>query len=99
MALDVYPVTVRGPISTAQGRQGVVTFARLFEHEGRLYLATTRDKGRTVENVTAYDLPEGNPSRPGRQAKFGPWTYSSCGCANMWSRHKRADLAAQLTDD
>lgn len=77
-------------------RQGVTTFARLFEHDGRLYLATSRDKGRTVETVTSYDLPEGKPSRPGKQAKFGPWTYTGCGCANSWGRHSRESLVAMV---
>lgn len=94
MALDVYPVTVRGPIST--NSSGMVTFARLFEHEGRLYLAESRDKGFTVRRVTAYDLPEGAPKRPGRNSKWGKWVYTSCGCANRWNRWKKAELAAMV---
>lgn len=94
MALDVYPVTVRGPLTS--NRQGVATFARIFEHEGTLYVATSRDKGRTVESVTAYELPEGKPSRPGKAAKFGPFAYTGCGCANFWARHRREDLAAMV---
>lgn len=97
MALDVFPVTVRGPMTS--NRQGVATFARLFEHNGRLYLATSRDKGRTVESVTAYELPEGKPTRPGKAAKFGPWTYTGCGCTNSWGRHKREALATMVSPE
>lgn len=92
---DLYPLTVRGPI-TGSG-QGVVTFARLFTKGDRLYIAESRDKGRTVTRVTSYPLPEDKPSRPGRAAKWGPWTYSSCGCANRWRTHT-TDSLAQLAD-
>lgn len=93
---DVYPVTVRGPVST--NGQGVVTFARLFTHEGQMYLAESRDKGRTVSRVSRYDLPEGSPTRPGRAAKWGPWSYSSCGCSNSWRIHTREALAALVKE-
>ncbi len=97
MPLDVYPVTVRGPIK-GENRQGVATFARLFEHDGALYLAQSRTKGRTVTDVTRYELPEGRPNRPGRAAKWGEWVYSSCGCANSWRTHSIESLVALAKD-
>lgn len=97
-ALDVNMVTVRGPITGS--RQGVVTNARLFVHEGRLYLAESPDKGWTIRRVTSYDLPEGAPSRPGRAATWAGWRWSSsCGCANRWSRWTPAQLAAMAVTD
>ena len=84
-ALDVWPVTVRGPHKT--NTSGVVTFARMFTRDNQLFIAESRDKGRTVVSVTAYDLPEGAPSMPGKAAKWGPWVYSSCGCASSWNTH------------
>lgn len=92
---DLYPLTIRGPLSS--NRQGVATFARLFTKGDRLYVAESRDKGRTVTRVTSYPLPEGEPSRPGRAAKWGPWSYSSCGCANRWRIHT-IDSLAELAD-
>ena len=83
--MDLYPLTVRGPHQTTTS--GVVTFARMFTHGGKLYIAESRDKGRTVATVTEYDLPEGNPTQPGKAAKWGPWVYSSCGCGNSWPNH------------
>lgn len=92
---DLYPLTIRGPLSS--NGQGVATFARLFTRGDRLYIAESRDKGRTVTRVTSYPLPEGEPSRPGRAAKWGPWSYSSCGCANRWRTHT-IDSLAKLAD-
>lgn len=90
--MDLAPLTVRGPHKTTTS--GVVTFARMFVRDGRLYIAESRDKGRTVTSVTAYDLPEGEPTRPGRAAKWGPWVWSSCGCGNSWGNHSLDALVA-----
>lgn len=92
MGTDLYPLTLRGPLST--NSSGVVTFARLFTHGDRLYVAESRDKGRTVTDVTSYPLPEGEPSRPGRAAKWGDWVWSSCGCGNSWNNHTLDMLVA-----
>lgn len=91
-SVDLYPLTVRGPVST--NSQRVVTFARLFTHDGKLYIAESRDKGRTVTRVSEYEIPEDKPTRPGRAAKWGPWSYSSCGCANQWRRHSVESLVS-----
>lgn len=83
--MDLAPLTIRGPHSTTTS--GVVTFARLFTVGDKMYIAESRDKGRTVTSVTEYDLPEGQPTRPGTAAKWGPWVWSSCGCVNSWGNH------------
>lgn len=90
--MDLYPLTVRGPLST--NTSGVVTFARLFTHGDKIYVAESRDKGRTVVSVTQYEKPEGEPSRPGNAAKWGSWVYSSCGCTNQWRNHSIESLLA-----
>lgn len=92
-AFDAYPVTLRGPL--AANRQRVVTQARIFTHDGKVYVAESRTKGRTVERVRWYDAPEGEPTRRGqRAARWGEWQWSSCGCASSWTRQTQATLIA-----
>lgn len=97
MAFDVYPVTVRGPLTTNSSK--VVTFARMFTHDDTLYIAESRDRGRTVTTVSTYEAPEGEPTRPGRSAKWGDWTYTGCGCSNSWRRYSTQQLAAMAETD
>lgn len=85
--MDVFPVTVRGPIPT-----GSVRFARLFTKGDKLYLAEGQNRGRTVFRVTAYDAPAGEPTRVGNQTRWGAWTWSSCGCGNSWGSHSQEEL-------
>jgi hypothetical protein len=85
--MDIFPVTVRGPIPT-----GSVRFARLFSRDGKLYLAEGQNRGRTVSRVIAYDLPEGEPTRIGNQTRWGAWTWSSCGCGSSWGSHTQEGL-------
>lgn len=91
MPLDAKFVTVRGPLTST--RQGVVTGARLFTVGDKLYIAESRDRGRTVVKVTAYPVPEDTPKLTGSAGKWGPWVWSSCGCSNQWGRHATASLA------
>ena len=91
--LDLYPLTLRGPLKTTTSK--VVTFARLFTHEGRLYVAESLNRGASVTSVHEYPMPEGEPSMPGKAAKWGDWVYSSCGCGNSWGNHTKASLAAR----
>jgi hypothetical protein len=82
--LNVYPVTVRGPLATNSSR--VVTFARLFTHQGRLYIAESGDKGKTIRHVTSYPIPEEDFVRRGtKTASWGPWKWSGCGCSSKWN--------------
>lgn len=81
--MDVFPVTVRGP----QLPQGSARFARVFTHGDRLYVAEGVNRGRKVTKVSAYDLPEGEPTKVGNQTRWGGWTWSSCGCGNSWGAH------------
>ena len=90
--LDLYPLTIRGPLTTTTTQ--VVTFARMFTHDGKLYIAESLNRGATVRSVTEYPLPEGEPSMPGKAAKWGPWVYSSCGCGNSWGNHTKQALLA-----
>jgi len=91
MPLDARYVNVRGPLTS--NRQGVVTGARLFTLNDKLYIAESRDRGRTVTQVTSYPIPEGEPKMTGSAGKWGPWVWSSCGCSNQWSKQALATLA------
>lgn len=91
--LDVYPLTVRGPLSTNSSR--VVTFARAFVLDGRLYIAESGDKGKTIRAVSSYPVPDEEFVRRGsKAAKWGPWTWSGCGCSSKWNTWTTAQLAA-----
>jgi hypothetical protein len=91
--LDVYPLTVRGPLTTNSSH--VVTFARAFVHDGRLYIAESGDKGKTIRHVTSYPIPEDEYIRRGsKNAKWGPWTWSGCGCSSKWGTWSKEQLVA-----
>lgn len=90
---DVYPVTIRGPLSTNRSR--LSTFARIFVHENRLYVAESRNKGATVTTVSSYPLPDAELiQRAGKAGRWGDWSWSGCGCANSWRRHTIEELVA-----
>lgn len=91
--LDVRYVDIRGPVTS--NRQSYVRGARMFVYNDRLYIAESRDRGATVAQVTAYDVPEGQPTLKGRAGSWGPWSWTSCGCSNQWSRQQIPDLAAK----
>lgn len=95
LAHDIFPVEVRGPLATT--RSGLVTFARLFVYDGKLYIAESRNRGSRVASVTAYPLPEGEPVPDRRRSKgytWGPWSYWSCGCSSGWRKHSVESLVA-----
>lgn len=85
--MDVFPVTVRGPIP-----RGSVRFARLFTRDDRLFIAEGTNRGRTVMRVTSYPVPEGEPQRIGNQTQWGSFRWSSCGCGNSWGSHTQEEL-------
>lgn len=87
--MDVFPVTVRGPFPMGSAR-----FARLFVRDGRLYLAEGQNRGKKVLRVTAYDLPDGEPTRLGNQQRWGSWSWRSCGCGNQWGSHSQEELVS-----
>lgn len=90
---DIWPLTLRGPLSTNSSR--VVTFARMLVHNGRIYVAESGDKGRTIRAVTSYEMPDAEfISRGGRTGKIGPWSWSSCGCSSRWQQHTREEIIA-----
>lgn len=89
--IDIYPVTLRGPLSTNASR--VVTFARIFTHGGRFYVAESGNKGKDIRVVSSYPIPEEDFIRRGtKAAKWGPWSWSGCGCASRWNTHTIAAL-------
>lgn len=91
--IDVYPVTLRGPLSTNSSH--VVTFARIFTHDGRLYVAESGNKGLDIRTVSSYPIPDDDLiSRGTKVAKWGPWNWSGCGCSSRWNTHTREALAA-----
>lgn len=94
--LDVYPSTVKGPLATTNSRY--VTFARVFTHEGRFYVAEGRQRGGIVTSVHEYPTPDGEPERDPRRSKagsWGEWSWSSCGCTSSWRKHSIESLVSQ----
>lgn len=87
------PVTVRGPLATTSSR--LVTFARIFTHEGRLFVAEGTNRGGKVRSVTEYPAPEGAPVPNPHRSKgytWGEWDWDSCGCASSWRKHSTEKL-------
>lgn len=91
---DVYPVTLRGPLS--DNSSGVVTFARVFNHGGRFYVAQSPDKGKTIRSVRSYDIPDDVQfvRRGSKAATYGPFKWSGCGCSSKWNTHTIDSLVA-----
>lgn len=92
-ALDVYPVTVRGPIGP---RDHHASFSRLFVYAGELYVARGRQRGAEVMGVTKYPLPDGEPLIRGRTGSWGEWAWSGCGCSSRWGQHTVAGIAQMV---
>lgn len=92
---DVYPVTIRGPIS--DNSSGVVTNARIFTANGRMYIAQSPDKGRTIRSVTSYPIADDTEfvRRGTKAAKYNGFTWSGCGCASRWNTWTVEALAEQ----
>lgn len=93
-AFDQWPLTVRGPLSTNSSR--VVTFARAFTYGGRLYIAESPDKGKTIRAVSSYPIAEDAvfDRRGSKAAKFNGFTWSGCGCSSQWQRWSQEQLVA-----
>ena len=90
---DIYPVTVRINAGPARGK--VFTFSRLVITDDAVYLATSPDKGRTIDAVTRYARPSGNRTTSGaKKGSWGPFSWSGCGCVNQWGNHSRSKLLA-----
>lgn len=101
---DRSPVDVRGPLKGAfQHRQQLTSFARAFVSGDRLYVAESRDLGKTVSRVTAYDVPDEAPKVNGNTMKWGPWVFSGCSSCragrSKWKTHTVDDLAALVSDE
>lgn len=93
-AFDVFPVTIRGPL--VDNSSGVVTFARVFNHDGRMYIAQSPDKGKTIRSVHSYEIaPDIDFVRRGsKTASFNGFKWSGCGCSSKWGTWTTAQLAA-----
>lgn len=88
---DIYPVTVRVNAGPSKGK--VFSFSRIIITNDAFYLATSPDKGRTIEKVTRYPLPSGQRRDSGaKKGSWGPFSWSGCGCVNQWGSHSRAKL-------
>lgn len=93
---DIYPVTVRINVGPSKGR--VHTFARIIITDNALYLATSPDKGNTIETVTQYALPTGDRKTSGaKKGSWGAFSWSGCGCVNSWGKHPRTHVITQAT--
>jgi hypothetical protein len=96
---DRHPVDVRGPlVGGFRHRQRVTTFARAFTANGKLYIAESPDLGKTVSQVTSYDIPEDEPIVKGNTIKVGPWVFSGCSTCragrSKWRSHTTDSLVA-----
>lgn len=92
---DFKPVDIRysGPGSRKGG--SLWRWSRLIITKDALYVARSNDKGLTVASVTKYPLPEGDRvQKAGNAGSWGPFSWTSCGCANSWGRHSSASLVA-----
>lgn len=89
--LDIVCKQLRGPLATT--RSGLVTWARIFTHQGRLYVAETPRRGADVRSVTEYPMPE-QPWDGSRS--FGEWKWQTCGCGNQWGRWTPEQLVAMV---
>lgn len=98
-SFDRSPVDVRGPLKGSfQHRQTLSSFARAFVADGKLYVAESRDLGKTVSRVTAYDVPTEEPKVNGNTMKWGPFVFSGCSTCragrSKWRTHSIESLTA-----
>lgn len=96
---DRSPVDVRGPLKGSfRHRQQLTSFARAFVANDRLYIAESRDLGKTVTRVTAYDIPTEEPVIRGNTMKWGAWVFSGCSTCragrSKWKTHSTDSLTA-----
>lgn len=91
---DFKPVDIR---YDGGGRRGgeLWRWSRLIITADALYIARSNNRGRTVTSVTKYPLPAGDRvQKAGNAGSWGPFSWTSCGCANSWDRHSKASLVA-----
>lgn len=98
---DLYPVDVRGNFTP---RATYDRFARMIITDQFIYIATSRNKGKTLTSVTRYPRPAGEPVQTAaKRGNWGPFSWSGCGCGNSWGIHTRAKLIdignASATDE
>lgn len=101
---DRSPVDVRGPLKGSfQHRQTLTSFARAFIDGDKLYIAESRDLGKTISRVTTYPAPEGEPKVNGNTMKWGSFVFSGCSTCragrSKWKLHSTETLKALADTD
>lgn len=101
---DRSPVDVRGPLKGSfKHRQRLTSFARAFVHDGRLYIAESRDLGKTVSQVTSYEMPKGESKSTGNTMKWDQWVFSGCSSCragrSKWKSHSIDEMVAMAAED
>lgn len=94
----MYPVKIRYNAPKPRGMQ-LFRDARLIITDGpdaAVYIATTTNKGSTVESVKKYPLPKGErTASASNKGTFGPFAWDGCGCFSQWRLHSRESLIAR----
>jgi hypothetical protein len=91
---DIFPTEIR--IDGGKRKQTIHKKSRLIITDDALYVASSRDAGRTVDKVTKYPLPDGERKvMSSKNGSWGAFSWSPCGCANSWGRHAKASLIAR----
>jgi len=90
--IDIFPVEVRGPLASGLDQ---IRFGRLFIRDNRLFIAASPDRGKTVEWVRSYPLPDEPRRMSGPYTVLGPWKFKSCGCASSWRAQTVEGLLAR----
>jgi hypothetical protein len=68
-------------------------FARMIITDEFIYVAASRNKGKDIDSVTRYALPDGEPIQTAaKRGSWGPFSWSGCGCGNSWGLHTRVKL-------
>lgn len=101
---DRSPVDVRGPLKGSfQHRQSLTSFARAFIHGDKLYVAESRDLGKTVTRVTSYPVPTETRIDRGNTQKWGSFVFSGCSTCragrSKWKSHSVEELVAMADKD
>jgi len=88
--LDVNPARVRNDNYLPNGS---VDQARVIYTGTDLYIATTSDRGRTVEHVYKIAVPyDEKLDYYGRYTRINGFSWSSCGCSSNWHYHTAEEL-------
>jgi hypothetical protein len=88
---DIFPTDIR--IDGGKRKEVRLRKSRLIITDNALYVAASKDAGRTVEWVRKYPLPKGERVvKASNSGTWGDFSWNPCGCANSWGRHTKAAL-------